>query len=174
MNEDNIHQQDTDEVSRSLKLVLAQISMSMKESDESMNRLIDAISAMTGSLQRIGAKLDNCAETSDTIDHIKNELSTANQGIQEAVMAFQFYDRLTQRITHVEENLEAISELVSRPEQQHPGLWKNLESKLSSVYSFEQEQKLYQALLQGISKAEAMEQPLISKPAPSPGEVELF
>jgi len=136
---------DARETARALKLAVAQISMSLKESSSSIESLIGSITGMAGCIRHI-EQPGNVAAT-DT----KEQCTLAGEYMQQAVSAFQFYDRLTQRITHIKENLREIIKVVEAPGQQHASMWKSLQEKVLSVYSLEQEQRMYQALLHGIS-----------------------
>ena len=167
---------DAEEIARSLKLAIAQIEMSMRESDQSVQQLIDSITAMTGCLHQVNACVYNYNDVNQPsiFEEIQTYTSRAHQYMRDAVLAFQFYDRLSQRFTHIEENLRAIADLVLKPDQQHPELWRNLEKKLRSVYSTEQEQTMYQALLHGISETQIMQNPALSNTDQKAGEIELF
>lgn len=176
MNNKQNNLNDAEEIASSLKLAIAQIDMSMRESDQSVQQLIESITAMTGCLNHISVSINehNNSNESSTLEDIHKQSSIANQHMQNAVQAFQFYDRMSQRFAHIEENLHAIAELIMKPEQQHPELWRNLQKKLRSVYSTEQEQTMYQALMNGISEADVMQQPLLSSNQQATGEIELF
>jgi len=167
---------DAQEIASSLKLAIAQIDMSMRESDQSVQQLIESMTAMTGCLNQISVRIKEHDDTTEMpiLEDIQEQSTIANQHMQNAVQAFQFYDRMSQRLAHIEENLHAVAELVTKPEQQHPELSRNLQKKLRSVYSTEQEQTMYQALLHGISETEVLQHPLLSTCQQSAGEIELF
>lgn len=167
---------DAEEIARALKLAIAQIDMSMRESDESVKKLISSIINMTGVLRQIKHSLE--AHGDETVcegyKEIRKQTNIAEQSMHEAVTAFQFYDRLSQRFSHIEENLQSVAELVVKPDEVHAELWQRLEKKMRSVYSTEQEQTLYLALLHGISKDEIEQQPVLATTSHKSGEVELF
>lgn len=167
---------DAQEIARSLKLAIAQINMSMQESDESVQQLITSMTAVNTCLNQMGkiiSKADDL-ETTASLNEIQKYNNTANQNMRDAVMAFQFYDRMSQRFAHVEENLQAIAEIMTKPEQQHPKLWNLLQKRLRSVYSTEQEQSMYQALLHELSETETSRHPAPLNTSQTAGEIELF
>lgn len=167
---------DAQEVAKSLKLAIAQINMSMRESDDSVHQLIASMAAVNDCLNQMGKIISKPDDQAGAVslDDLKKYSTVANQHMQDAVIAFQFYDRMTQRFAHVKENLQAIAELIKKPDQQHPELWINLQNKLRSVYSTEQEQTMYQALVHGISEAEVCHSPILSNTGQKAGDIELF
>ena len=102
-------------------------------------------------------------------------------------MAIQFYDRLSQRLLHVQENLHALSEITSAQQIDHAALWRQLHARMQAVYTLEQEQKLYAKLLARLPVDEATLQTAMNraqertgrsgadseKPPPN-GDIELF
>lgn len=149
-----VHATDMREGVQSLELAIAQIDMSLQESDHAVEELIAAITAMAGSMHRIEGGLAALRKSPDAAtveDTINLECRQAEDSMQQAITAFQFYDRLSQRFLHIKENLRAIADVMRAPDQQHPAMWRNLHDKVRSVYSLEQEQCMYQALLRGLS-----------------------
>jgi len=149
-----VHATDTQEITQSLELAIAQIDMALKEADTSVIELIGAMTSMTSRLNNIEAKTDTLRQFPElevTVSDIEESCKQAEVDMQQAVMAFQFYDRLSQRFLHVHENLAAVAEVIKAPDQQHAALWHNLHKKVRSVYSLEQEQLLYRNSLAGSS-----------------------
>jgi len=169
------HATDMRETAEALELAIAQIEMSLHESDPAIDELIAAITAMAGCVHRIEKKLDassNSPGTRETEDTIYLECKQAKAGMQQAITAFQFYDRLSQRFVHIQQNLRAVAEVMRAPDQQHPALWQDLHDKVRSVYSLKQEQSMYQALLRGLSAENVIKQPDATEK--SCGDIELF
>ncbi|HID81292.1 MAG TPA: hypothetical protein EYH06_03350 [Chromatiales bacterium] len=167
---------DAQEVARSLKLAIAQINMSMQESDTSVQQLIASMTAVNTCLNQMSTVISRTDDgaNAESLAEIQKYHSTANQHMQDAIMSFQFYDRMSQRFAHVEENLQAVAEIITKPEQQHPELWKDLQKKLRSVYSTEQEQTMYQALLHDLSETETSPDSALLNTSQTAGEIELF
>jgi len=170
------HAVDTQEITQSLELAIAQIDMALKEADTSVIELIGAMTSMTSQLNRIEAKTDKLRqfpELDGTILEIEKNCKQAEFDMQQAVVAFQFYDRLSQRFLHVHENLAAVAEVIKAPDQQHAALWHNLHKKVRSVYSLEQEQRLYQNSLAGSSVGNTNKQANANMQSTS-DDIELF
>jgi hypothetical protein len=170
------HAADMRETAEVLELAIAQIGLSLHDSDRAVESLIAAITAMAGCVGRIEDKLDAARGSSNsntTEDAIHKECERAKNQMQQAVTAFQFYDLLSQRFLHIESNLKAVADVMRAPDQQHPAMWQQLRDKLRSVYSLEQEQVMYQALLAGLS-AESVIVQADAETEKSCGDIELF
>ena len=139
---------DTEETAQSLDLAISQIDLALKEADDSVTDLMDAMSTMSCTITAIENTLSTLSKedhNAEIVDNMNTECAQANKAMGKAIMAFQFYDRLTQRFQHVHENLLAVANVIRAPGSEHPELWRNLRDKISSVYSLEQEQCLLQA-----------------------------
>ena len=78
-----------------------------------------------------------------------------------AVMAFQFYDKLTQRLGHVRYSLSTLALFVcDRTQANQPDQWKRLLNTLRRLYRTEEERQIFQTIMDGI----AAEDELLSAP----------
>lgn len=133
-----------------LTLAVSQIECSMTDGEKS-------VAELTQSFTYIASQLQNLVENSDA----KEELTTAqdiHQQVVSATIAFQFYDRLTQRLSHVKRDLTWLSELVSNPQQLYnPEAWRKLQEDITSNYTMEEERIMFQHIINGASVEEALE-----------------
>jgi predicted phage tail protein len=171
-----VHSTDMRETARALELAMAQIDMSLRDSDHAVEALIDSITAMAACVRRIEQRLDDSCQHVDTAAtraSVLTECDQSKNSMQKAISAFQFYDLLSQRFMHIRDNLNAVAEVMRAPDRQHPSMWRQLNEKLQSVYSLEQEQTMYQALLSGLSAEKVVKQADVNKQDPC-GDIELF
>jgi hypothetical protein len=171
------HAADMRETAQTLELAIAQIGMSLHESDHAVETLIGAITTMSGCVRRIEEKLDASCDSPQSITlqgAIYMECQHAKESMQQAVTAFRFYDLLSQRLLHIEENLKAVAGVMRAPDQQHSAMWQQLHDRLCSVYSLEQEQPMYQALLLGLSGENVIEPPYATTRKSCGDDIELF
>lgn len=166
----SVHAADMRELSCFLELMIDQISFTLQESEGSVNVLTASITMMAANVSKIEQHLPDLTKASkrryldsteveqadvDDVLSVSEMMRTFCAQVEnemlKAVTAFQFYDRLSQRITHIQENLQAISEVTRAQDKQHPVLWRRLHERMRSVYTLEQEQRLYRALLQRLS-----------------------
>jgi len=171
-----------------LNLAVAQIEMSMKDGDQSVNTLIDSFTTMSGSIQVIELAANDLPDDSQDkgyLSRIRDVITSNSEMVslkmQEAIVAFQFYDKLTQRLSHVSSSLSALAVLVSDPQKIYSIYeWQGLQEKIRATYSMEDEQQMFKAILSGSSVTEALEvmhsemQVRIENEAESGEDVELF
>ncbi|MEZ5541423.1 MAG: hypothetical protein R3F42_05205 [Pseudomonadota bacterium] len=151
---------DTRETARVLEIAAVQIETTLRESDMAIEEMIGAITAMVAGIKGMTQQLDQDEHRGVTCPagpYLREACQQAEQNMQKAVVAFQFYDRLTQRISHVRENLESLVKVIRSPSPEHPKLWEQLQQRARSVYSLEQERQMYNALISGLSAADVIE-----------------
>ncbi len=155
-----------------LNLAVAQIGRAMRDGDDSINTLTESFTGMSDKIAKIaeaGSKLPE-GELKETI--LRN-CESVSQNTQSAIMAFQFYDMLSQRLDHVSLSLTSLCELVGDNNKLfNPFAWHELQKKIRSKYPTEQDKLMFDAILKGASIAEALD--LSNKPEDGEDEIELF
>ena len=141
------------ETVRMLFLATAQIEIALRESDDSVLHLTDAFTSMIGYENVIKMAVDDLPDTQETnvirktIAHNADKVTETMQG---AIVAFQFYDKLTQRLAHVSHSVEALSELLGDTSKiYNPNEWQGLQEKIKSKYSMREELEMFQAVMEG-------------------------
>lgn len=139
-----------------LALAIAQIDTSLQEGNQSVSQLTENFTAMADNTHKILEISQNGNDSSPTqIQGIANEI---NSEIQQAVIAFQFYDRLTQRLEHVGDSLERMGHLMNDATQRyHIESWRSLQSHIKGNYTMEAERIMFEHIMAGHSVAEALE-----------------
>ena len=108
---------------------------------------------------------------------IVNNCTAVLSEMQHVIIAFQFYDKLNQRLSHVSSSLGVLAELVSDPGKLYnPYEWSGLQKKIQSKYSVASEQQMFEAILSGMSVDEALKVATAAeeKRAQQDDDVELF
>lgn len=162
---------DDKQIVNALAMAIAQIELSIHESGQSVDLAMDAFTESSNRLDKVRETLDNCP--GEVVGSVSENLDIATQQLQKAIIAFQFFDRLTQRITHVKENLTSVSMIMKEPAQEHSGLWVQLQEKMRTVYSQDQERKLYRILSEQ-KTGKVTQDDVKSKHEPKYGGTELF
>jgi Mg2+ and Co2+ transporter CorA len=141
------------ETVRMLHLTVAQIDMSLREGDDSIQTLSSSFTSMTGSVERLlkgYEELISKEENNAIVNSIKGESEAISNKIQESIVAFQFYDKLSQRLAHVSHALAALADLVNdQGRLYNPREWTGLQGKIRSHYSMREEQEMFDLLLAG-------------------------
>lgn len=163
-----------------LGLCEAQMDSAIQESDQSIDSLVNAFTSLVDSARAVGALTGSLpAEIRDQIDpSIHDQIAQFSDKMAAAVVAFQFYDKLSQRLGHVRYSLAALAQFAcSRSQMQQPEQWTRLHSTLRRLYRTQEERDVFQLVMEGDGSGFVH-----ASPAPSSslgeharaGEIELF
>ncbi len=140
------------ETIRMLNLAVAQVTASMQEGDESVDTLGNSFTEMATAIkamEKMAVDLPDDDESTLKQD-LNDKCVNLSDKIQNAIVAFQFYDRITQRLSHVCNSLESLSELVANDERLfQPGEWSELQKQIRSKFTMESDRVMFDALMQG-------------------------
>lgn len=160
-----------------LELAAVQIEHAMKDSNTSVDVLTRSFTAMAGCMQEIVGKVEALPSDGASGD-AKAELlgATANVSgmVHQAIIAFQFYDKLVQRLAHVGLSLGELSDLVAEPGRLfNPGEWVGLQARIKAKYTTREEIAMFDAVMQGIPVQEAVER-FMAEMREKNDDIELF
>lgn len=145
-----------------LELAAGQIEAAMKDGNSSVEVLTDSFTSMAGYVRMLAGTLEALPETPDNADTkaaLVHHAEQVGQMVQRSIIAFQFYDKLTQRLAHVSHSLEALSGLVvDHRKLYNPFEWVALQEKIRAKYSTREEVDMFNAVMQGMPVKEALEQ----------------
>ena len=145
-----------------LELAAVQIESAMKDSNASVEVLTNSFTTMAGYMRLI----------SDTVQTLpdQGEVGVAKQNlagvsdhvasmVHQAIIAFQFYDKLVQRLAHVGLSLGDLSDLVADGRRLfNPAEWVELQQKIRVKYSTREEIAMFEAVMQGMPVQAAVDQ----------------
>lgn len=141
------------ETARLLALNVAQIYTGLNEGDASINSLTHSFQQLANFCMQIqNMQLED--NSGDQVQEIKGIAANISSQVDSAIIAFQFYDRLSQRLGHVQDNLQMLSELIA--EESGEG-WQELRAKIKRSYTMESEHKMHDAVMAGASIEEALQ-----------------
>ena len=143
-----------------LELAAGQIESAMKDSNSSVEVLMDSFTTMAGYQQMISGSITSMSDSGE-IGEKKTELLSAAQNvsnmINHSIVAFQFYDKLTQRLAHVCHSLAALNDLVGDQRRLfNPQEWVALQGKIRSKYTTADERVMFDAVMSGVPVREAL------------------
>jgi hypothetical protein len=159
-----------------LGLCEAQMESALQESDKAVDALIKAFTCLVDATRAVstltqGLTPELKATIAVDIDH---QVAAISKQMGAAVMAFQFYDKLTQRLGHVRYSLSTLALFVcDRNQSNQPDQWKRLLNTLRRLYKTEEERQIFQMIMDGIAKDTAAAAPPATEETQA-GEVELF
>jgi len=138
-----------------LNLSVAQIDLSITEGDNSVNSLIDSFTFMSQHIEQIQSAGTKIAEISngDDIEHHKslllNEAGDLSSKMQQAIIAFQFYDKLSQRLEHVSKGLTGLAEIVSHEMKvTSEEEWEAFKSSVRKGTTMREEEELFELIFE--------------------------
>jgi cob(I)alamin adenosyltransferase len=141
-----------------LNLAVAQISGAMREGDESVNTLADSFTTMMQNVQAIAATAEGLPAGDEQAAMIRN-CDTVTGQIQHTIVAFQFYDKLNQRLNHLSDSLAAFAELMGSEQRLHdPDAWQALQQEIKAKYTVDADKAMFDAILAGATVEEALRQ----------------
>jgi hypothetical protein len=148
------------ELAGMVQLAVAQIERALQEGDESLDTLSQFFSSMVGSVQKISQELAELNEGAD-LRHVKDRMQENCQLVKTrmntVIVAFQFYDRLSQRLGHVCGSLGSLARLLDASAYpSNPDALRDLKEQVKNEFSLEEEQVLFDALQDGCSVREAL------------------
>jgi hypothetical protein len=144
-----------------LNLAVSHIEESMHVGDDSVDALTDSFTTMAGDVQSIQKIIEDLPESVDSeiSDKIGGKCDSLKEQVHKAIIAFQFYDRIIQKLTHVSHSMDTMGDLINDQIRLfNPLEWTALQEKIRSSYTMESERLMFDALMQGASVKEAMEQ----------------
>lgn len=164
-----------------LELAAGQVDAAMRDSNASVDVLTESFTSMASLLDAIDVRMARLAETSGDSPEVAEIRDSARQVAQQAhrsIIAFQFYDRLVQRVDHVCQSLGSLAELVSSPEKRYnPREWAMLQELIASRYTMVEERAMFDAVMRGVPVKDALDDYMAARMhevEAGGGDVELF
>ena len=141
-------------------LAMAQIDTTLTDSSRSVDDLTESFTFLAKDAMRLCEIHEKDAE--DTVTPALQETheiaASMLTRIHAAIIAFQFYDRLTQRLHHVRGTLNDLGELIDNPaDLYNPERWSGLQNEIRSCYTMECERLMFDRIMQGDTIEEALQ-----------------
>ena len=164
-----------------LELAAGQVDAAMRDSNSSVDTLMDTFTSMASTLQMIDVALETLPDTVGN-GMVKSEIQEGarqiSRKVNHAVIAFQFYDKLAQRLDHVCHSLSELSGLVSNTQRLYnPQEWSALQERIRSKYTMTEERGMFDAVMAGATVQDALKNYMTARMQQvedSGGEIELF
>ncbi len=143
-----------------LALAVAQVESSMTDGAQSVDTLTQTFTRMAKYVKKIREVTQKVTPGSLKVfqEIIESTAQNLENDVQDSVMAFQFYDRITQRLDHVCNSLDQLGGLINEPGALYdPTKWHDLQEKIKGSYTMEAERIMFEHILRGHSIKEALE-----------------
>lgn len=143
-----------------LYLAVCQIEATMQDSSTSVDTLAQSFTNLASHNNEVSQMVQKVT-TPEQLDDFKADISdTANKmnnHINASVQAFQFYDRVCQRLDHVSKSLEKVSTIMNDDESLHkPQEWRRIQNSIKDSYTMEAEHVMFDHIMQGGKVEEAL------------------
>jgi len=161
-----------------MELAVAQVEAAMTDSNASVDALTGTFTTMANTIKLINERITGLADTEATAP-VKTELMTATTNVagmvNQAIVAFQFYDRLSQRLSHVNHGLASLADLVGDEKQaRSTEAWAALQGRIRARYSMPEEVEMFEAVLvRGLTVEQAIRE-FMEKMNNKGDDIELF
>lgn len=162
-----------------LNLSMTHIELALHDSSSSVGDLTDSFTSISGALcaiREVAHQLPDTPEVAAAKSEIENLGNEVSDKIGQAIVAFQFYDRLSQRLSQVCRNLDDLGVLVNDPTRLYnPYAWVALQQKIRSKYVTEDDKHMFDTLMETRDVQQALAEFMKRKREQQPdGDIELF
>ncbi len=164
-----------------LELAAGQVEAAMRDSNTSVDVLTDTFTSMAGLMRMVQESVADLPDT-DEVATAKAQLASGiglvSDKVHHAIIAFQFYDKLVQRLAHVCHSLGSLSDLVTdKTKLYNPYEWVGLQEKIRSKFTMAEEMAMFEAVLAGATVEDALSEyrtVRMQEIRNSGGEIEFF
>lgn len=144
-----------------LCLAMAQVETTLNDSSKDVSKLTNAFTHIASDAQKLGlacSKLGNPEDFETAKPEIMSFASSISQEMGMAIVAFQFYDRLSQKLGHVNDALTHLGDLISDTSRLYsPNEWLKIQEEIKSNYTMECERLMFDLIMKGATISEALE-----------------
>lgn len=155
-------------ISELTRLTAAQIHVCMLDAHDSVNQLTDSFTDILNQDSRLRQLIKSLPED-DKVLPVKNAITIQSselaRNVRNSVIAFQFFDRMCQRLEHSIDCLKGLSAIEETNFDGHLGEIDRLKESIYKSYTMEQERTLYDELLSKSDFDQAIEQYLCKRAA---------
>lgn len=165
------------EMSTFLELANGELKLSMKDASGSVQMLTKTFMDMVRDVHEIKALAEEMkAGKGDQLTEIIKTCDSYLDKVQDGTVGFQFYDKLTQRLTHTSESIKELRNMMQEPQKlQQSNEWESFRKNLQSRYNTEADRRFYEAMMEGSSIKEAIKIAMENRGDNNKkGDVELF
>lgn len=144
-----------------LCLAISQIETTLTDSSKSVGELTDSFTHIAQNAQQVSRLTTQLAPDADFEANKASIIESSQEIMQrmsQAVVAFQFYDRLSQKLGHVNESLSHLGDLLGDMKRLYnPTEWARIQNEIRSNYTMECERLMFDLIMKGATVKEALE-----------------
>ena len=139
-----------------INVAVSRIEHAMIEGDDSFTKLSESFVGIAKSAREIISESKNL-DDSPTKNTINESCKNISEQVDHSIVTFQFYDRLSQRMSMVSKTLSSLTEVLNDPNKtNNQNEWVALQDTIRSKYTLDADQEMFDAVLSGTSIEEAL------------------
>lgn len=142
------------QIANMLELCGVQMESALQDADLAVDSLIKAFTSVAETARIMNSLAEQLPEVARVhIEQTLNrQLDEITRQIGAAVVSFQFYDKLTQRLGHVRYSLSSLAQFVcDRAQSSERDQWRRLLNALRRLYRTEEERRIFEMITTGVS-----------------------
>lgn len=144
-----------------LCLAACQIETSVCDSNKSVAHLTSSFTQLAEHSPALNQRIQALPNRSDLATIKRETAGTSSEmqaSINESIKAFQFYERISQRLDHVARGLERMCDIAcEQRKREDPQCWQQIQNEVRASYSMEAEKIMFEQILKGASVKEALD-----------------
>jgi hypothetical protein len=139
-----------------LNVAVARIEHAMIEGDDSFTALSGSFIETVNSAKKITLSTSELEESAIK-SKIEKDCLDISQRVGSSIIAFQFYDKLSQRMALISKSLNSLTEVLEDQSKiSNHEEWLNLQNTIRSKYTLDSDQEMFDAVLNGTPIEEAL------------------
>jgi len=139
-----------------INVAVARIEHAMIEGDDSFTSLSQSFVKTVNSAKEISLSVEELDESAIK-NKIKENCEDITQRVSDSIVAFQFYDKLSQRMALVSKTLGALTDVLEdKSKTNNQDEWIKLQNMIRSKYTLDSDQEMFDAVLNGTTIEEAL------------------
>lgn len=166
------------QTARMLALCEAQMEAAIQDADAAVDTLVSAFTDLINAVRELSCLSSTTADNTtptQTLAEINSRCTELSNQVTAAVMAFQFYDKLSQRLGHVRYSLSTMALFIcDRSNSQRPEHWEKLLFTLGRLYRTAEERAIFDNIAGSLALTMSDQEEPLSKAMSEAGSVELF
>lgn len=143
-----------------LCLATAQIEAALRDAASSVDTLANSFTKIATDSKQV-LDIANSVAAADNNSEQHNLLSSSaaelHSEIKNSVVSFQFHDRVSQKLAHVNKSLTLVADLIGDSGRLYqPSEWLSIQEEIAKSYTLECERRMFKKILEGATIREAL------------------
>lgn len=143
-----------------LYLAVCQIEATVADSNSSVDTLTHSFTKLANHASEVSQQVQHLTQPEE-LQAFKADISRTaadmKANINASISAFQFYDRVCQRLDHVARSLEKVSAVIeTNTTRSTKTAWQQIQMDIKNSYTMEAEHAMFESIMRGTSVKEAL------------------